>query len=317
MLKKIIRSFKSRIFGFIKNRFPLIGYKIERFKQERKNFYELRINFERFHGYELDLTEPKSFNSKIIYKMLYDRNPQIPKIADKIEVKKYIKEVFKNSKISVDVFPTIFTTSNPKDIPFDELPDEYVIKPNHASNQIIFVTKKDEINRKETIKKCKHWLSKSFSIEGLEWCYQPIKRKILIEPLMRDSSNKIPHDYKFLMINGVCEYILVKNNNPDEESQSGYNTKWEKLNVELNLKGELNVDRPVKFESMLSAAKIIGNNFDFIRVDFYLINEKLYIGELTNYPARGMIKFNPVEFDFKLGSKWSFDTSYHRNNYIV
>lgn len=315
MLKRRLGSIKRKFLKLVKNRLPIIGYKIEVFKLRRTDFYELRKKFKRFHGYELDLKEPKSFNHKVIYKMLYDRNPLLSIIADKIEVKIFIKEIFKNSSISVNVFPTIFTTDKPENIPFDELPDQYVIKPNHASGQIIFAAKEKRINQKETIKKCKDWLSKSYGVDYLEWCYQPIKRRILIEPLMRDSSNKIPFDYKFLMIQGVCEYILVSNKKPGEERRSLYNSQWEKLDVKYKGLDNLNVDRPTILDSMISAAQIIGNKFDCIRVDFYIINERLYIGELTNYPAGGTGKYDPVGFDFELGSKWSFDTKYYRENY--
>lgn len=52
----------------------------------------------------------------------------------------------------------------------------------------------------------------------------------------------------------------------------------------------------------LSKTKILSRDFPFVRVDFFEVNEKLYIGEMTFYPGNGMEPFNPCEWDRKLGN---------------
>ena len=52
---------------------------------------------------------------------------------------------------------------------------------------------------------------------------------------------------------------------------------------------------------MREIAKIFSNGMDYIRVDFYSINSKIYIGELTLYPGSGFIKFEPAEIDLRYG----------------
>ena len=64
---------------------------------------------------------------------------------------------------------------------------------------------------------------------------------------------------------------------------------------------------------MLSLAQELSRKFDFIRVDFYEVKNKLYFGELTHYPESGMGKFEPSSFDFELGKYWKIKPKYWEN----
>jgi hypothetical protein len=48
-------------------------------------------------------------------------------------------------------------TDNPKNIPFDYLPNKYIIKANHSSGWNIIVNNTD-VDRKKIISICKKWL---------------------------------------------------------------------------------------------------------------------------------------------------------------
>ena len=53
---------------------------------------------------------------------------------------------------------------------------------------------------------------------------------------------------------------------------------------------------------MLEIASQIAKDFPFVRVDFYSVNNKIYIGELTFYPWSGCVNYKPDSFDFELGN---------------
>ena len=53
---------------------------------------------------------------------------------------------------------------------------------------------------------------------------------------------------------------------------------------------------------MLDLAEKLSKNIPFLRTDFYVVNGNVYFGELTFFPATGMSKFEPTEWDDVFGS---------------
>ena len=54
---------------------------------------------------------------------------------------------------------------------------------------------------------------------------------------------------------------------------------------------------------MKAMAEKLSKNMDFLRVDFYSIEDRIYIGELTLCPGSGCIAFDPPETDLFYGKK--------------
>ena len=74
-----------------------------------------------------------------------------------------------------------------------------------------------------------------------------------------------------------------------------YDNNWTHLN--LKRPGVSNSKRthkkPDRFEEMLLISKELSKNYPFLRVDFYVTENSIYIGELTLYPASGFDGFEP------------------------
>lgn len=280
----------AKIFLFLDK---ILGYKYEKYK-----FYKAQ-------GYKLNLRNPKTFNEKIVYKKLNDDNPLIPIIVDKYEVRNYIKELIGEERANEILIPLLHVTNNPNDIPFNDLPDKFIVKSNHGSGQIMIITPENNKSKKEIINKCYEWLNEPYKNLERLWFVSKINRKILIEKLLIDSSGNIPKDYKFHVFNGKCElvHVIFDKYNNNSTKKSFYDRKWNKLNV---VKGRFEqgdeVDKPNNSERMFLLAEELGQEFDFIRVDLYEIDSKIYFGELTPYPSTGRAKFEPQTFDFELGS---------------
>ena len=51
---------------------------------------------------------------------------------------------------------------------------------------------------------------------------------------------------------------------------------------------------------MIELCKKLTKDYPFLRVDFYDVNHRLYVGELTLYPGAGFIKIEPMEFDYEM-----------------
>ena len=55
------------------------------------------------------------------------------------------------------------------------------------------------------------------------------------------------------------------------------------------------VEKPQGFDKLIIMAKILGNDLNYVRVDLYNVNSKIYAGELTFTPAGRASKFYPNE----------------------
>lgn len=171
------------------------------------------------------------------------------------------------------------------------------------------IVKDREINKKEIIKTCQRWLKTSFGFKKVEWAYQNIKPRILIEKLLLENDGNIPKDFKFHMFHGECEFIEVNFDRfirLGEYLTSFFDSHWNRL-YKLNPIYEPGPDiaMPDNLDNMLLIARKLSKPFDYVRVDLYNIEGKIFFGELTHYPFSGTRPFDPPYMDFELGEKWN------------
>jgi hypothetical protein len=297
----------------------LTGYRIEKRRFFKKN------------GYYPDLKNPKSFNEKVLYKKIYDRNPLLPVTTDKYLVREYLKNILGKKEAEKILIPLYFVTDKPGMIPFDYLEKEYVIKPNHDSGKIILAENSgsrkkftimegnrtisliDCVDSRNQIKRtCENWLSMVHGFYFHEWAYQKIKRKILIEKLLRSNDGKMAEDYKFHIFNGKCHWVLVVSDRFANKKLARYTPDWEYLyyNIENDTELADRKNKPENFDYMLNLAELLGKPFDYIRVDLYSLDNDVYFGELTSYPQSGYAPFFPASLDFTIGAEWKLTPKY-------
>ncbi len=282
----------------LRDRIHLIIEKVRGYPREKKRFIKGT-------GYELNLDNPKSFNEKIIWRKINDRNPLFPIISDKYKVRDYVCERLGAEEAERILIPLLYETTDPKSIPFETLPEEYIIKANHSSNQNLIVDRDCTLTRKEIIDKCNYWLSSAYNVRKHEWAYQAVQpRRIIIEPLLRDSDGKLPKDYKFFVFHGKIELIQVDHGRFKEHTRTLYTSNWNALDITFKRKKGPITAAPKNFDRMKQLATELTNTFDFIRVDLYVLEGNIMFGELTLYPESGYGHFIPQRFDFELGKKW-------------
>lgn len=263
-----------------------------------------KMRFYKKLGYCCNLNAPKSFNEKIIWRKVYDRNPLFPIVSDKIGVRDFIKNQIGQQCAEEYLIPLLHVTENPEEIPFDSLPKEYVIKANHGSGWLIIIDKNHHPHRGEIISECTSWMSKTFRKEQLEWAYSRIKPMILVEKLLQDRDH-IPEDFKFFMFHGKLKMIQVHHGRFFDHTMSYYDDQMKRMkNVARFKKEGPDIQRPEGFSEMVGLAEAISKPFDFIRVDMYNIQGKIFIGELTLYPTSGTHPYDR-DFDYELGSYWT------------
>src|SRR5699024_7133094 len=154
------------------------------------------------------------------------------------------------------------------------------------------------------------WLKRDYYAAGREWSYKHITPKIIVEELLEDKTTSFDgiNDYKFLCFNGNPEYIILDIDRQSDHKRIIYDSEWHYLNIKTDKDNVGDkVEKPKKLDEMISIAKILSEDFPFVRVDLYSVNNKIYFGELTFYPWTGYVKFNPDSTDFEIGNKFEIN----------
>jgi len=291
---------------------PIQGYvlyflnKMTHYQLEKTSFYKQL-------SYPLDLKNPQSYNQKIVWKKIHDRNPLLPITTDKYQVRSYLKEVLGEKNTKEILIPLLYVTDLPETIPFEKLPSSFIVKPSHASGFYIIV-ENGNFNQTEIISICRRWLKTSYGIDKLEWAYRFIKRKIIIEELLYEDDGKIPKDFKLHMFHGKCNLIHIVYDRFGSHEKTFFKPDWTMLDVTHNNdRKSAYIHPPENLSKMIRIAEMLSKPFDYVRVDLYNLNGKIYFGELTHYPnsARGL--FTPQSFDFELGKYWKIKPEYWKN----
>lgn len=262
----------------------------------------------------LNLADPIEFNEKLQWLKLYDRNPLYSIIVDKYEAKKYISNIIGEEYI----IPTLGVWDDFESIDFDRLPNQFVLKCTHDSGGVVVCKDKQLLVIDWAKEKMNSSLRNNFFYFGREWPYKDVKHRIIAEKYLQQENEEGLIDYKVHCFNGEPKLILVCKNrfHQSQFQESFFDIKWNQL--ELRRPGRDNCTpmprKPFLLNDMLSVARRLSNGIPFMRVDFYEVENHLYFGELTLYPASGFLPFEPDEYDKKLG-EW-IDLSLAWNNII-
>lgn len=269
----------------------------------------IKRNFKKYIGYDIDFTkEPRTFNEKIQFRKLYDNNPLYSICADKYRVREYVKE-----KIGEEyLIPLLLVTDRLTEEQWEKLPNQFVAKANHNSGPVQIVKDKSKANKKEIIKELNNQLKLDYGILSMEKWYSNIPRKIIIEKLLIDNNREIIQDIKIHCFKVKkseeikCFFDLCSREKVDGEVYSTiYDENWDNLkftNATLDTK---DYPKPDNFTEIVEKAKILAKDFDYVRVDLYNIENKIYFGELTFCDCSGFGKFTDEKWDYKFGEYWN------------
>lgn len=163
---------------------------------------------------------------------------------------------------------------------------------------------KNNLDVKQAKNKINKSLKKNYYYSGREWPYKNVKPRIIVEKYMEESDKKELKDYKLFCFNGIPQIVLVCSERYSSENmcETWFDMNWNLIDVvESGHRIDTTISKPKKFKEMIALSKKLSKGIPFIRVDWYEIKGKLYFGELTFYPASGFEKFEPEEWNYKMG----------------
>ncbi|SEA08164.1 TupA-like ATPgrasp [Eubacterium aggregans] len=251
-------------------------------------------------GKELNLDNPQTFNEKLQWLKLYDRKPEYTMMVDKIEVRKYIAETIGEEYL----IPCLETWDRAKDINFDDLPNQFVLKCNHNSGTGMCICKdKTKIDFKKVQNGLDKGLRENFYLHAREWPYKNVKRRIIAEQFM--GNNLI--DYKFYCFNGEPKFLYVALANitdgKKDDLLSFYTLDWKPAPFyrKDHKPFPYKINKPDSLDEMLNIARILSEDIPFVRVDLYEVEGKIFFSELTFSPGGGFGQFYPQIWEEKIG----------------
>ena len=268
--------------------------------QKQNDAQKLQAWYLKLTGKYLNLDNPRTFNEKIQWLKLYDSTPIKTRLADKYLVRDWVKEKIGEQYL----IPLIGVYDKFDDIDFNKLPNQFVIKCNHGSGWNIIVKDKSQLNLAEAKEKIDKWMATDYSTRwGFELHYRNIVPKIIIEKYIEEMAAAL-YDYRFFCSYGDVKQIWldVYSGTPNHKRKI-YDRNWNELNITVKWpRLETPVEKPQKLADMIHFAEILSKEFSLVRVDFYLINDHIYFGEMTFTSMSGIGLFNPEKEDLKLGN---------------
>ena len=266
-----------------------------------KNYEKVRFWFA--HKKIINLEKPISFNEKICYRKIFNQDPRFPVVADKFLVRDFVRD-----KVGEKYLSKVFAVfGNIDQVNFDVLPERFVVKSTNGSGSdyILIVDDKKKWTKEEFFSEIENFFNTAYGKLTNEWWYEKIQPCIIIEERLFDLQNEIPLDYKFFVFHGRVEYIQVDYSRFTKHLRTFYDLNWMPQEFTLKYpKGKIS-EKPNCLEEMIKVAEILGNDFDFIRVDLYCLqNSRIVFGEMTLAPEAGWGNFSPKEWDINLGQLW-------------
>lgn len=253
-------------------------------------------------GYWMDWKNPKTFNEKLQWLKLYDRNPKYSKLVDKYSVKEYVANIIGEEYI----IPTLGVWDTPEEIDWNSLPNKFVLKTTHGGGGggVIICKNKSILNKSNAIAKLKSSFNGCIYKSLREWPYKNVSRKVIAESYLEDSVTEELRDYKFFCFNGEVKFLFVATGRQKYEEPyfNFFDADYNALDFQQgHPRSTVLPSKPQCFDEMKIIASKLSKGLTQVRIDLYEVDGKIYFGEITFFHFAGVVPFNPVEWDYKFG----------------
>ncbi len=270
-------------------------------KMSDKNY--VKKKFRRNFGIYPDLTFPQRYNEHVSKILLTSPTKLVQQCADKYEVRQYVKEKV-GEHILNDIYGLYNSIMELKE-DWNNLPEQFVLKATHGCSWNYICKDKKQVDFKKLKIVFKHWLKSNFYYAQRELVYKNLKPRGIAEKYLEDESGGLA-DYKFHCFHGEPQFINVIRDRFSDMKLNTYDMDWNYIDVSFDnhYPNDPNwkVEKPVQFNKIIEYSRLLSADFEYVRVDFYLVNHKIYFGELTFTPGNGAYTSFSKEDDIYFGS---------------
>jgi len=263
-----------------------------------------KVRYRHIFGKKLDLENPVTLNEKILWLKLnrYMKDPLVIQCADKYAVREYIEQCGCGEILN----KRIGAWDRAEDIPWEKLPSKFVLKWNFGAGMNIICSDKSKLDKAETIKRLKKWGKSKYWLPHSEMQYKYAPKKIVCEEYLNDGRGLLPQDYKVYCFHGKAKYVMLCIGREYGCPKFYYfdrDMKFTRLSADaLDVSEELTIPNPECVERVFQYAEKLSEPFPFVRADFFVVEDRIYFGELTFSPSAGLDGARLPETDLLLGS---------------
>lgn len=260
----------------------------------------LEITYKLRTGEKMDWKHPQSFNQKLQWMKIYDRNPRYSELVDKLKAKEIAGSILGYDHI----IPTIGVYDSFREINFNALPEAFVLKCSHDSGCTIVCKEKETFNIQNARIRLTKAIKTDYYKYWREYPYKDVPRKIIAEEYKDDGSGELK-DYKIFCFDGEPYIIQVDFGRFSEHKRNLYDLNWQYVPVCYTYPNDksVKIQRPTNLKQMLNMARALSRNMKFARIDFYICNDTVYFGEFTLFPEGGYGFFDDKSFEREIGKR--------------
>lgn len=264
----------------------------------------LKLIFRNHLGYKLNLKNPRTFHEKLQWLKLHDHNPLYTTMVDKYEVKDYVSKLVGPKY----VIPLLGVWDTPEEIDWDKLPNQFVLKTTDGGGScgVIICKDKNSMDYQSVVNQLRESMKLDAYSRFREWQYKNVKKRIIAEEYMEDTTSNIGgdlNDYKFYCFNGVPTFCEVISGRRTKKAIDFFDLEWNHVDFCFDTyeyyEGVL--EKPACFGEMVSVVSKLCKGLPYSRIDLYEVGGKVYFGEITFFPASGLLGYHPKEWNLKLG----------------
>ncbi len=252
----------------------------------------------RKHGRLPKLWPPQDLSEKLLHRMLFDRRPLLTRLTGKLESRDYVLEKTGDPSLLIDMAGWASTAADLRAL---VLPERFIMKASHASGHTHIHRGPAPPDMDLLAAKLADWMGKR---SLWQWGYRDLRRAVVVEHLL-EQDGRVPPDYKFFCYDGRVHFINVHSDRFDGHYKDLFLPDWTWIDGRY---GHPNATprppRPALLAEMIRVAEQISAGLDFVRVDLYAFGQQVKFGEITTYPAGGILPFDPVSLDTAFGAPW-------------
>lgn len=253
-----------------------------------------------------DAAFPRSFNEKLLWRKMFDRDPRFGPMTDKLAARDI-------AQAAVPQFATpqvLWVGNTPDDLPADLLARPCVIKTNRGSGWNLFNRTPNQLSKADVVDYFKPKMRFVYGHRIGEWSYAMVKQKFYVEEFFVDPGGRVPDDFNIHTFGGrVLTITLIHDRfgnkthvslNPD---LSRTDTVWEDYSSDYEPQF-----KPVHHE-LVEIAERLAAGIDYVRVDLFCHNDRIYFREFTFFPGSGLSVRNVGETELTRNAWWDLSRS--------
>lgn len=244
-----------------------------------------------------DFDNPQTFNEFICARKVRLDEYWLSRYTDKNEVRDYVAQCIGEQYLN-EIYG-VFRSFD--EIPFEALPDQFVLRGTHGSGYNVIVKDKKTFDRQKAKKFVNRFLKENYYYLGREKNYFDIEPRVLCDKYIEGVADGTVPEAKVFCFGGKAKFISYNVVIDGQTFSNHYDAAWNKLNYRQGYPGyENSLGIPNK-EELIDLAEKLAQPFDFVRVDLYNLPAGILFSELTFHSGGGLVPFEPDEYDYQFG----------------